>query len=155
MMRYIRPQLRRIVWFAAILIIAIFVYANQNGQMFGCRGSAACFAGKVDRVIDGDTLVISNVTIRLALVNVPGKNEKAGMEALNFTANLCRVGSTALVDEDDGQRDGSYGRTVAVVYCGKKNVNEALLSNGFGSMYIDFCRRSEFRNEDWAKRNGC
>ena len=146
---------RKIVWLAAILIIAIFVYTDQNGQAVGCKGGAACFTGKIDRIIDGDTLVVSNITVRLALVNAPGKNEEAGMEALNFTAGLCRVGYTALVDEDDGQRDGSYGRTVAVVYCSKKNVNEALLDSGFGSVYAGFCRRSEFRNEGWAKRNGC
>ncbi len=146
---------RRIVWLAIMLIIAIFVYADQNGQTAECRGSAACFTGKIGRVIDGDTLIVSNTTVRLALVDAPEKNEEAGMEAFNFTTTLCPVGSEALVDEDDGQRDGSYGRTVAVVYCNKKNVNEALLNNRLGSIYAGFCRRSEFRNEGWAKRNGC
>ncbi len=146
---------RGIVWLAAIMIILIFVFSSQNALTIGCRGNAACLSGKVDRIIDGDTLVISNVTIRLALVNVPEKGEKAGMGAFNFTTALCPVGTNALVDEDDGQRGGSYGRTVAVVYCNKKNLNEALLNNGFGSVYAGFCRRSEFKNEDWAKRNGC
>ncbi len=146
---------RGVIWFVVISMVAVFIYADQNGQTIGCKGSAACFTGSVDRVIDGDTLIISNTTIRLALVNAPEKSEEAGMEAFNFTITLCPVGTEALVDEDDGQREGSYGRTVAVVYCNKNNINEALLDNGFGSIYAGFCRRSEFRNKDWAKRNGC
>jgi endonuclease YncB( thermonuclease family) len=43
---------------------------------------------------------------------------------------MCPVGSTALIDEDDGQTGGSYGRIVAKVYCGDKILNEELLRAG-------------------------
>ncbi len=144
---------------AAILIILSLVflayYDNVAKVNPRCKGFAMCFEGKINRIIDGDTLVIANRTIRLTLVNAPEKNEEAGKEAENFTANLCRVGSSALVDEDDGQTKGSYGRVVAVVYCNGKNLNELLLENNMGAIYTSFCKNSEFRNEQWAKHYGC
>ena len=36
-----------------------------------CQGSSGCFEGTVTKVVDGDTLDINNVRIRLALVNTP------------------------------------------------------------------------------------
>ncbi len=147
------------VKFVSLLIIlalaALAYHENFVKADSRCKGFASCFEGKIERVIDGDTLVIANKTIRLALANAPEKSEIVGREAENFTANLCRIGSTALVDEDDGQTKGSYGRVVAVVYCKNKNLNELLLDNGLGEIYTSFCKTSEFSNEIWAKRYGC
>lgn len=138
-----------------ILALVILAYYQNFTKTPACKGFALCLNGKVERIIDGDTLVIANKTVRLTLVDAPEKNEEAGREAENFTANLCRIGSEALVDEDDGQTEGSYGRIVAVVYCNGKNLNELLLDNGFGEIYTSYCKSSEFRNEKWAKRYGC
>ena len=138
------------------LVLAFLAYHENIAKADSrCKGFSLCFKGKVERVIDGDTLVIANKTIRLTLVNAPEKNEEIGKEAENFTSNLCKIGSKALVDEDDGQPKGSYGRMVAVVYCNGKNLNELLLENGFGEIYTSFCKNSEFKNEKWAKHYGC
>ncbi len=145
-----------LVLFAVLILLFVFLARQQNfAGLWPCKGFAPCFSGKIDRIVDGDTLVIANKTIRLTLVNAPEKNEEFGREAENFTANLCRVGSVALVDEDDGQTRGSYGRMVAVVYCSGKNLNELLLENNLGAIYISFCKNSEFRDEQWAKHYGC
>lgn len=143
---------------AVSIILALTILAYHENFVktdSRCKGFASCFEGKIERIIDGDTLVIANKTIRLSLVNAPEKSEIVGKEAENFTANLCPVGSKALVDEDDGQTRGSYGRVLAVVYCKNKNLNEMLLDNGFGEIYSSFCKTSEFKNEVWAKRYGC
>ena len=140
---------------AVFLLIAIVIYNYNTGTLFRCKGHASCITAKVERIIDGDTLVIANKTVRLALVNAPEKNEELSKEAENFTANLCKIGTEALVDEDDGQLKGSYGRLVGVVYCKGKNLNELLLDNGFGTIYVSFCKTSEFKNEKWAKYYGC
>src|SRR3989338_5506475 len=128
----------------ALTLISLAYYQNFFKSDWRCKGFASCFSGKIDRIVDGDTLVITNTTVRLALVNTPEKFEEMGKEAENFTANLCRVGSKALVDEDDKQKSGSYGRMVAVVYCNGKNLNELLLNNGFGEIYYSYCKESEF-----------
>jgi hypothetical protein len=120
-----------------------------------CLGDAACFKGLVTRIIDGDTLVVGNVTIRLALVNTPERGQAGYSEATEFTAALCPIGSAALVDEDDGQTRGSYGRMVAKVYCGDNSLNEELLRAGHATIYGTFCNVSEFAGEDWASKYGC
>ena len=95
-----------------------------------CKGTAACFTDTVAYIVDGDTLDVGSTRIRLALVNTPEVGQPGYTEAKQFTAQLCHVGSQALVDEDDEQTGGSYGRTVAVVYCGGANLNAELLRSG-------------------------
>src|SRR5438094_8954326 len=92
-----------------------------------CRGSADCFTDTVTYIVDGDTLDVGSTRIRLALVNSPEVGQPGYTEAKQFTTQTCPVGSSAFVDEDDGQTGGSYGRMVALVYCGGVNLNAALL----------------------------
>ena len=44
-----------------------------------------------------------------------------------------------LIDEDDGQTHGSYGRILAEVHCNDVNLNEELLDSGIGYLIDDFC----------------
>jgi micrococcal nuclease len=124
-----------------------------------CKGTARCFTGTVTRIVDGDTLYVNNNSIRLALVNASEYKGKEGKDATEFVSSICPVGSTALVDEDDGQTEGSYGRIVAVVYCNgtdnNLNINLNLIYNRYATMYEEFCNVSEFANEEWVKVFGC
>jgi len=122
-----------------------------------CQGLADCFQGKVTEVVDGDTLDVNNVRIRLALVNTPEVYESGYLEARGFTMNNCGVGTNALVDEDDGQKGGSFGRMIALVHCGNStsSINELLLNSSNASILPEFCSASEFASSTWAKNNGC
>ncbi len=117
-----------------------------------CKGTAACFTDSVTHIVDGDTLDIGSTRIRLTLVNTPELGQPGYTEAKDFTAQHCSVGSQALVDEDDGQTGGSYGRTIAVVYCGGANLNAELLSTGLAVLVTYYCGVSEFASETWT---GC
>lgn len=123
------------------------IFSNKE-----CRGKADCFEGIVTEVVDGDTLDVNNVRIRLSLVNTPEVNEAGYSDAKHFTGTSCKVGSHALVDEDDGQKGGSYGRMIGLVYCEnlKNSLNEALLNSGNAEILREYCDVSEFANEDWA-----
>src|SRR6266516_2414920 len=105
-----------------------------------CKGTAACFTDAVTYIVDGDTLDVGSTRIRLALVNTPEVGQPGYAEGKQFTARTCPVGSNALVDEDDGQTGGSYGRMVAVVYCGGANLNAALLSSGYAGLVPSYCK---------------
>lgn len=140
---------------SAIVIAIIVFYISSNQEHLSCKGTAGCFSGQVTRVIDGDTVVVNDVHIRFALAAASELSEKGGTEAKNLIESLCPVGSRALVDEDDGQTQGSYGRTLAELYCNDKLVNSALLENGLGTIDKRFCGVSEFSREDWAKKYGC
>jgi hypothetical protein len=126
-----------------------------------CQGQADCFRGTVTEIVDGDTLDINNVRVRLALVNTPELGQSGYTEAIDFVQSVCGMGTTALVDEDDGQKEGSFDRVIGLVYCGndninnKRSLNELLLEGDFAVIYQDFCGISEFASESWAQSRGC
>jgi endonuclease YncB( thermonuclease family) len=128
--------------------------STTNSTIFSnikCQGSADCFEGTVTEVVDGDTLDVNNVRIRLALVNTPEINELGYIEAKQFVESNCGVGSHAKVDEDDGQKGGSFGRMIGLVYCGKNpiSLNEALLNSSRATILQEFCSVSEFASKAW------
>jgi len=120
-----------------------------------CRGLAACFGGPVTRIVDGDTLDVSGERVRLVLVDAPERATRFGPAATAFLRELCPLGSPALVDQDDLQQTDDYGRVLAVVWCGDKRVNEALIRAGHARLYERFCRQSEFGIDLWAIALGC
>jgi len=133
---------------AALLCAGYFLSA-------GTEPSRRRFEGTVERVIDGDTLVVAGETVRLALVNAPETYEEGYDSAAEFASGICPEGSVAAVDEDDMQAAGSHRRLVAVVTCGGANLNEELLKAGHATIVEDFCASSEFANEEWAISYGC
>ena len=130
-----------------------------------CKGAAACFSGNVTKVVDGDTLDVNGIRIRLSLINTPEVGMKNYTEAKDLALILCPVGSMALVDQDDGQTRGSYGRMIGEVYCNfkagvenltlTKNLSEEELKSGLAEILTKYCASSEFAGELWAKRYGC
>ena len=122
-----------------------------------CKGSADCFMGSVTEIVDGDTLDVNNVRVRLALVNTPEVGDQGYDEAKRFTESVCPVGSQALVDEDDGQKGGSFGRLIGLVYCtgSGASLNELLLESNNAVVDERFCSVSEFANEYWVTPYGC
>jgi endonuclease YncB( thermonuclease family) len=129
---------------------------NGNEENEGpCLGSADCFEDDVTKVVDGDTLYVGGIKIRLSLVDTPESGQSGFEEARNFVINLCPVGSIALVDQDDYQLYDNYGRMLAVVYCGGKNLNKELLEEGHAVILTQYCDDSEFEDQKWARDYGC
>jgi len=107
-------------------------------------------SGVITRVIDGDTLEVNDIAIRLALVNTPEVGEAGYSTAKEFVIDNC-LNKNGEVDIDDGQRRGSFGREIGVVYCNGMNLNQALMSNNLAVILTEFCEVSEFANEPWAE----
>ena len=128
---------------------------DNNGEDEPCGGNASCITGNVTKIIDGDTLDVGKTRVRLALVNTPEIGEPGYGKSKQFTTELCPVGSEVLVDEDDGQTAGSYGRMLAEVHCGENILNEQLLRAGLAQFLDNFCTTSEFAKENWAREFGC
>jgi hypothetical protein len=97
-----------------------------------CQGFGGCFEGTVTKVVDGDTLDINNVRIRLALVNTPETYQDGYLQAKQYVESNCGVGTRAMFDEDDGQKAGSYGRMIGLVFCDRldPSLNKAILTSG-------------------------
>ncbi len=111
--------------------------------------------GQITRVIDGDTLLIDQTTIRLSLVNSPERDEPGYSEAKDFASTVCPVGSNAEFVEDSWQPTDKYGRSLGLVYCNDMFLNELLLTNGHANISTYFCDKSEFGSERWARAYGC
>ena len=120
-----------------------------------CTGSARCISDFVTRIIDGDTIVVGDKSLRFALINTPEFGDSDYTQARNFIEHICPVGSKVLVDEDDGQTQGSYGRIIGKIYCNNLNLNEEVLEVGHAVILPQFCEVSEFSQEPWAKKHGC
>ncbi|MGI0012777.1 MAG: thermonuclease family protein [Nitrososphaera sp.] len=115
-----------------------------------CSGSALCFTGIVTEIIDGDTLDVGDIRIRLALVDTPERDEAGYSEASDFTSELCPVGSQVVVDQDDGQLIDDFGRMLAKITCeGNKVLNAELLESGHAQVLREYCNESEYSTESW------
>lgn len=128
---------------------------QETPQFFDCSGSAGCFTEYVTKIVDGDTIYTGNLKIRLSLTNTPEINQPGYFQAAQFTEKLCPVGSSILVDQDDLQQVDDYGRILAKVYCGDRNLNSELLYNGYANILTQYCSTSEFSGEAWAQEYGC
>jgi micrococcal nuclease len=137
------------------------IQINQTAQglPLDCSGNARCISGSVTQIVDGDTINVERASImyaiRFALTSTPELNEFGGQEAKKFLEQICPRGSQVLVDEDDGQTEGSYGRIVGVVYCNDMNLNQEILDADLGDISVNFCLKSEFSSYSWAQKHGC
>ena len=106
--------------------------------------------GIVTKVVDGDTLDINGIRIRLALVDTPEINQPGYDRAREFVESFC-LGKKGELDVDSGQRRGDrHGREVGVVYCDRINMNDKLMSNNLARILVQFCDITEFANENWT-----
>ena len=129
------------------------IETTQSSTM--CSGNAGCITGIVTSVIDGDTIKVDYQSIRFSLASAPELYENGGNTARKFIEDICPVGSTATVDEDDRQTRGSYDRIVGVIFCNGVNLNEELVDSGLGYLSTGFCDKSEFASHSWATKHGC
>jgi len=120
-----------------------------------CSGIARCIEGFVTKIVDGDTIHVDGESVRFALSSAPELKGFGGMDSRNFIDTICPVGSDVIVDEDDSQTEGSYGRIIGVVYCNGLNLNQELLDADLGYLEDQFCDSSEFAEESWAIKHGC
>jgi micrococcal nuclease len=134
---------------------------RELGEPSVSPDAASTFEARVTRVIDGDTLVVENVsgeaeTIRLVGVDAPetdGQNSPGEFEGVPDTAgaNACldRMATDAteflerrtagervtIVVDAQGDRRGSYGRLLAYVVVDGFNSNYALVQTGNARVY--------------------
>ena len=126
--------------------------------------------GIVTRIVDGDTLYVHIdriiTSVRFALVDTPERGEAGYKKAKDFLEDRCPVGSTVLVDPDNGQ-NLSFDGIVGVVYCYDAtddantdnrddndrmiNLSDALLDHDLAKPVTKYCNTSEFSYREWIK----
>lgn len=108
--------------------------------------------GKVVSITDGDTIKVlkdgKQFKIRLASIDCPEKGQSYGLAATKYTANLV-AGKVVKIWTTDTDR---YGRTVAFVFVGDKNLNKELLSVGLAWHYQKYSRGPELAKLEFEAR---
>lgn len=86
----------------------------------------------VERVVDGDTIVLDNgEKIRFLGINTPEKGEFYKEESTKFTSKVeNQTVRVEILDKD------KYGRSLGYVFYNGKLLNEELLRSGFASLFV-------------------
>lgn len=162
----------KIVLLVLISAVVLYRYYRQpdpvpQPSLEPCSGQPGCFTGVVTKVVDGDTLDINYIRVRLVLVNAPERDTRAGPGATAHLRELCPEGSPARLRQDRMQPEDRYGRVLGVVWCNRTQemkdsppnadppVNEEMIRSGHAILYRQYCDESEFGREPWAVELGC
>ena len=91
---------------------------KSNIQLDCNNDSGSCYSAVISKIVDGDTVHLTNGdSVKFTLVVAPEINIESGVQFKKYLESICPVGKTVHVDEDDGQLQKSYGRTIGMVYC--------------------------------------
>lgn len=118
-----KDQKLKSVIFLGIFIVCVMTYFFWPSEILGVP----------TRVIDGDTILINNIKVRLAFIDTPeskqysssklpiGKMAKNHLEKLiqNKKIRVHRVGK------------GVYGRTLGIIYLKNENINLKMVRDGY------------------------
>ena len=108
----------------------------------------------VERVIDGDTLVVSRygkeVSVRLMGIDAPEQGQCYYQKSADALREI--VGGRVMLHMDDSQNAyDAYGRVLAYVYAGDLLVNKTMLEEGYAREYtyiIPYLYQDMFRSAE-------
>lgn len=136
---------RCLVYEAILILLAVVV----------CPVAAFPFVGLVSEVIEGDFMEVFDGIklrkVRLYGIDAPELNQRFGNESVKFLEELVhrRNVNVEVITED------IYGRAVALVTLGGKNINEIMIRDGYAWVYEEHCNKSECqqwrREQDQAR----
>lgn len=107
--------------------------------------------GVVTRVIDGDTIVVNNESVRLLGINTPERGEKYYSEAKEFLNNLLFNKTVSM--KSGKEKYDLYNRRLAYIYLNdKKEINLKLINEGYASPYFP---NEEKREEYYSAWETC
>ena len=118
-----------------IVLILVFVLVNYDSwEGFAVKNLDNKEYVVVDRVIDGDTIVVNGTSVRLLGINTPEKGEKYYEDAKEYTENM--VLNKTLIIERRGK--DLYDRDLAYLFdeSGEININKDIISVGYANAYF-------------------
>ncbi len=122
----------------------LFLYALADSVQ-----AASSITGTLDSVMDGDLITIisrgKEIEVRLYGVDAPEKTQPYGQSAKNLTGALA---SGKEIRAEPMSKDPN-GRIVAIVFAGDINLNEQIISQGFGWVERQECK--ERFCADWLR----
>tara|TARA_Y100000310_G_scaffold121029_1_gene119793 strand:- start:618 stop:1328 length:711 start_codon:yes stop_codon:yes gene_type:complete len=88
----------------------------------------------IERVVDGDTVIVNDQYVRLLGINTPEKGEKYYTEAKEFLESLVLDKEVEL--RFGKERKDRYNRTLGYLFLGGKNINLEIVEEGYANFYF-------------------
>ncbi len=146
-------RLRRApAWVIAIVLLLVLLRWWQDSQQQQSPQTLAEGTYRVQRVIDGDTLLLANgARIRLIGADTPETVrpnhpvEPFGPEASELTERLIAENGDRVRLEFDRQRTDRYGRFLAYVWLGDRLLNEELIRQGLATAETQYSYAADMK----------
>ena len=90
--------------------------------------------GYVERIVDGDTVIVNGTSVRLLGINTPEKGEIFYGEAKEFLES--KIGLKMIRMKAGKEDTDRYGRKLRYVFYDGKNVNVEIVREGYGNFYF-------------------
>lgn len=142
-LEYMQNKKYKILLGILILFFITINYTPLNNLVVKNLGNEETIV--IDRVIDGDTVVVDKQSYRLLGINTPEKGEYLYAEAKNYTTNL--VLNKSIIAEEKGK--DRYDRVLAYIYNEDKNINLELIKEGYANYY--FPEGKDIHYEEFSK----
>ena len=115
------------------ILILVFIAINYTSlNSFLIKNLSNEEIIKVERVIDGDTVVVNGSSFRLLGINTPERGEYLYAESKEYLEeNVMNISLTA---EKKGK--DRYGRELVYLYDGNKNINKEIIKEGYANYYF-------------------
>lgn len=122
------------------------IETSQNANQVYC---------KVVGVSDGDTIICltdnkKQIKVRLNQIDAPEKSQAFGTAAKQALSGYV-FGKTVSLKTNGTDK---YGRTIAEVYVGDKNINKAMVADGYAWAYREYMKDSEYARLEKSARVG-
>ena len=140
-------QIKFLIYGIFVLILIGLNYNLING--FLIKTFDETNTGIVSRVIDGDTIVVNNESVRLLGINTPEKGEKYYSEAKDFMEYLVLNKTVSLKGGEE--KYDLYHRRLAYVYLEKEDINLKQIQEGYASPYFPTEIKKEEFYSAWEK----
>ena len=127
-------QVKLFVYLLLILLLILITLNYSRIDSFVTKTFDDTKSGIVTRVIDGDTIVVNNESVRMLGINTPEKGEKYYLEAKEYLEKLI-LNKTVSLKNGEEEYD-LYNRRLAYVFFNNENINLKQIQEGYASAYF-------------------
>ena len=106
------------------------------------------FTGRVERVIDGDTIIVGTNCVRLAEIDAPELKASYGQESRAALAHMILHKAVTVT----WNRRGPYRRIIGHVYRGPRQINYEMVSQGWATQHQRYSRAPQLARAERSAR---
>jgi len=129
-----KPKKKRQIELLIALLIVLFLINYPTLNTVVQNYFSDYEIGIVERIVDGDTIIVNSTSVRLLGINSPEKGEQYYTEAKLFLESIVLNQTVKL--EFGKEKYDRYNRKLAYIYINRRNVNLELVEQGYANYYF-------------------